>query len=62
MQDSTHYDKTLELLRKYDPEFAAAEAKQRARLQAQSPAQAGRTPAQPSTLQQVSQCRFFWDG
>ena len=36
-QDSTHYDKTLELLRKYDPDFAAAEAKQRARLRLSPP-------------------------
>lgn len=53
-QDSTHYDKTLELLRKYDPDFAAAEAKQRARLLAQSPAaQGGRPRTPPTAAQQV---------
>lgn len=31
-QESTNYEKTLQLLRKYDPDFAAAEAKQQARL------------------------------
>lgn len=46
LQDSTHYDKTLELLRKYDPDFAAAEAKQRARLRL-SPAPAPRPVATP---------------
>ena len=57
-QDSTHYDLTLELLRKYDPEFAAAEAKQRARLRAQSqsppPRQADRPPGAPGNPQQAS--------
>lgn len=40
LKESTHYDKTLQLLRKYDPDFAAEEAKQRARMtkQQNSPA------------------------
>lgn len=35
LKESTNYEKTLQLLRKYDPDFAAAEAKQRARLNQQ---------------------------
>ena len=49
MQDSTHYDRTQAILRKYDPEYAAAQARERA-LAAQRAAVQLRPPVTPAAL------------
>lgn len=58
LKESTNYEKTLQLLRKYDPNFAASEAKGRARLakQKSSPIRCVRFSQQgdsPNTPQQL---------
>ncbi len=47
LQDSTHYERTQQILRKYDPEYAKAQARER-EVARREVAQAARPPSTPS--------------
>ena len=49
LQDSTHYERTQAILRKYDPEYAKAQAKEREAARREG-GQADRPPSTPNPL------------